>query len=742
MNYHLNTHCPNCFSANRTAVCTVCDFDCESYLTSKAASHHLPLFTPLDQGYVIGRVLGEGRFAIVYAGIRVADQSLCAIKEYYPQDLAQRGLDTKTVNPKRQPEQLLSWQQRFVQESQLLRRCYEAPSVEAGIVRYIDLVAQHNTAYLVMERLSGCSLSHYLTQRYSLSPDAIYLWLVPLVKIVQKLHQKKIYHRDISPNNIFLLTPEQPVLMDFGLAREGIRDATLKSSTLEAGVFIAPEQLNGGYCDQRTDLYSLGAVIYLCLHGMPPPSIEARRQGAPLSRLAQTPSALALQRAIEHCLQLEWSARPQDAAHLLTLLTPQSFNSFIPPALPFETSIPERAFGAPPSPLYASTEPSPPTKTHPLLYGLSVFFLTLAILIGLGYAAIMAYRNYDEQESAQRKQDNLLFSQAKSLEDYQNYLNHCITCESRTRAQSQLKQLQLEREAALNHEKQRSQEAALFANAKTLDDFKRYVQTCVICETKTVAQDKINGLVETLKIADETELAADEKQWKEAVKSEAELTAFFQQACPKNLAFWQRTADQGYPLAEYLLGSCYASGDGVTQDYKEAALWYHKAAQQGQIYAQYQLARLFHKGDGVPRNDKQAADWYRKAAEQSHVEAQYALAVLYENGEGVSQDYQQAAKWYRRAAEHNHSQAQYSLAVLYLYGSGVKQDYQAALKWQRQAAEQGNAKAQYGLGTMYENGYGVEPNYQEAYNWYQRAAKQGDQDATTQIKSLEAGMVR
>jgi serine/threonine protein kinase len=318
MNYQANTHCPNCFRTSSSAICPHCGFNREDYLKKEAASHHLPLFTQLGKEYVLGRVLGEGGFAIVYAALRPEDQLACAVKEYYPQVLAKRGLDGKTVNPKSEQAVLDSWQNRFIQEGELLRRCYDYPSVESGVVRYADLLRQHNTAYLVMERLNGQPLGDYLKQGKTLPAEDICLWLKPLLETLQKLHGKNIYHRDISPNNIFLCHADKPVLMDFGLARAGVRDSLHLTSTLGAGTFIAPEQLNGGRCDQRTDLYSLGAVIYLCLHGQAPPPVDARRQGTLLTRMQQTDNiSLALQRAAVVCLELSIDKRPANAAQVL-----------------------------------------------------------------------------------------------------------------------------------------------------------------------------------------------------------------------------------------------------------------------------------------------------------------------------------------------------------------------------------------------------------------------------------------
>ena len=78
MIYSHTTHCSNCFQPSPIAICPHCHFDRDKYLKEHARNHHLPLFTRLDKGYVIGRVLGEGGFAIVYAALCECGQfSVC-----------------------------------------------------------------------------------------------------------------------------------------------------------------------------------------------------------------------------------------------------------------------------------------------------------------------------------------------------------------------------------------------------------------------------------------------------------------------------------------------------------------------------------------------------------------------------------------------------------------------------------------------------------------------------------------
>ena len=90
---------------------------------------------------------------------------------------------------------------------------------------------------------------------------------------------------------------------------------------------------------------------------------------------------------------------------------------------------------------------------------------------------------------------------------------------------------------------------------------------------------------------------------------------------------------------------------------------------------------MFYNGEGVPQDYVEAAQWYRLAAEQGFAAAQGRLGVMYSNGKGVPQDYVEAAKWFRLGAEQGNATAQNNLGVLYEYGQGVPQDYVLAHMW-------------------------------------------------------------
>jgi hypothetical protein len=165
------------------------------------------------------------------------------------------------------------------------------------------------------------------------------------------------------------------------------------------------------------------------------------------------------------------------------------------------------------------------------------------------------------------------------------------------------------------------------------------------------------------------------------------------------------------------------------KDYINAYPACKESAKQGSANAQYLLGVMYKKGEGVRQDFVEAAIWERKAAEKGNVDAQLILGSMYYFGMGVKEDYAEAAIWYGKAAEQGNAKAQLELAERYFYGEGVRQDYSAALMWYRKAAEQGNANAQFSLGRMYEKGMGVKQDFAEAFMWYGNAAKQGNEKA-------------
>ncbi len=180
----------------------------------------------------------------------------------------------------------------------------------------------------------------------------------------------------------------------------------------------------------------------------------------------------------------------------------------------------------------------------------------------------------------------------------------------------------------------------------------------------------------------------------------------------------------GDAAAQFNLGLRYARGQGVPQDYKEAARLIREAAEKELPRAQFILGVMYARGQGLTRDYSEAAAWWRKAANAGNVDAQYELGIAYAQSRGVPRDDAESVKWfrrategYRKAADKGDAGAQTTLGNIYAKGQGVTQDYAEAAGWWRRAADAGNAAAQYSLGLAYAQGQGVAQNLVLAHMW-------------------------
>ena len=142
-------------------------------------------------------------------------------------------------------------------------------------------------------------------------------------------------------------------------------------------------------------------------------------------------------------------------------------------------------------------------------------------------------------------------------------------------------------------------------------------------------------------------------------------------------------AEAGGAEAQYQLGNMYyLGGDGVRRDYAQAEFWFRKSAEQGNPDSQFMLGGLYHSGQGVPQDSAQAFAWTMKAAKQGHTDAEFFISTCYTEGWGVAKDDAQWMVWLRKAAEQGHFNSQYMLGWAYEAGDvGVPQDSAEAYFW-------------------------------------------------------------
>ena len=212
----------------------------------------LPVGSIVRGRYKVNRLLGKGGFGAVYL---VSDQrvrgNLFALKELFDVSSSER--------------------QHFTFEGQILSRL-DHLSLPRVYRTFED--AEYGRAYILMDYIEGQNLE---VQRKK-QPDRRYAavrvlrLLKPIFEAVDYLHQQDppVVHRDIKPSNIIVpATGEEPVLVDFGIAKEYVQDSTTAAVRLCSPGYGAPEQYSKG-TDTRTDIYGLAATTYVLLTGQVP----------------------------------------------------------------------------------------------------------------------------------------------------------------------------------------------------------------------------------------------------------------------------------------------------------------------------------------------------------------------------------------------------------------------------------------------------------------------------------------
>ena len=328
----------------------------------------------LNGTYVVESVLGEGGMGRVYRAHHTR--------------ISNKRFAIKVLRPEFSPNAEMV--ARFRREAEAAA-CIEHPNV----VEVFDVdETPEQCSYLVCEFLEGIDLSEYLARCGRLTiPTAIHI-ARQVCSALESAHAAGVMHRDVKPQNIFLLTgvgqqvsdrPEIKVL-DFGLSR--FMDAVGTQLT-RAGVimgtpaYMAPEQAGGGAVDYRTDIYGLGAVIYASITGNPPYEGETL-QDLVLAVLNQDPP---LPRSInpeipanlELLLQRAMARNPDERYQSMSEMG-QALDTFAEPDL-----VPAKSPGAPARPgsrLALEAEAREVTTARPRLIVYAVLSLLL-LIIGL-----------------------------------------------------------------------------------------------------------------------------------------------------------------------------------------------------------------------------------------------------------------------------------------------------------------------------------------------------------------------
>lgn len=203
----------------------------------------------LDGRYEITELIGIGGMADVYKAVDIMENKVVAIKI----------LKTEYASN----EEFL---RRFRNESKAI-----AVLSHPNIVKIYDVGFTEQIQYIVMEYIDGITLKEYMQQQTVLKWKEVIYFTTQILRALQHAHDRGIVHRDIKPQNIMLFTDGTIKVMDFGIARFARENGkTLSDKTIGSVHYISPEQARGDLTDERSDIYSVGAMVYEMVTGKKP----------------------------------------------------------------------------------------------------------------------------------------------------------------------------------------------------------------------------------------------------------------------------------------------------------------------------------------------------------------------------------------------------------------------------------------------------------------------------------------
>jgi len=636
-------------------------------MTDPAYPDALPALSRLHW-YVIERVLGQGGFGITYlARDTNLDQSV-AIKEYLPVDVATRMSDSTIRSRTDDLRDRYRWGlERFIQEARTLAR-FDHPN----IVRVQSVFEFNNTAYMVMRFEKGMTLSAMLDRRGTLPERDLLRILLPILDGLELIHNAGFIHRDIKPDNIHIGEDGNPVLLDFGSARQAL--GTSHTLTILVAPGYAPfEQYYSDATSQGpwTDIYGLGATCYRAIAGRAPLDAVSRSKGilgstqeimVPASVVGAGRYSGTLLAAIDHALAFAEKDRPQTiaawrrelvAAHTqppaetalhetpattppATRVAPATMRAAAISASPV-TSPPASDERAQPSTPVSPTRPSASERSSTQKQR-SVVTISIAGLsiLAVGIGAYLAMQRSDETSAKISALEKQLLERsdaeriAKQKADQQKADEDAKAkaaadqVEVRKREEERLRVEEAKRQEQARLEEQKRREVAA-SKQQPKEETKGRQAVASTSPSKAPPQAAILPAVSREAVPPQatptpvSQPTSSETSKQAPARTHAEqFTDANQSIAAKRydeaLAILKQLTDSGYVPAETRLGDLYAEGQGVARDYKAAANWYEKAALQGDSSAEVKLAAMFSNGTGVERNPNLAYVWYGIAA--------------------------------------------------------------------------------------------------------------------------------
>ncbi len=200
--------------------------------------------------YLLSSVIGNGSMGIVY-------------KSFDPQ--IKRAIALKTIRRELLDDEMENFSARFRIEAQAA-----GGLTHPGIVCVYEYGEAEGYAYIAMEYVEGHSLRDCLERKVCFNTGQAINILAQLLEALQYAHERGVWHRDVKPANILLMSDGQVKVTDFGIARVESSNLTQAGAIMGTPGFIAPEMYLSDEFDHRIDLFAAGVVFYHLLAGVPP----------------------------------------------------------------------------------------------------------------------------------------------------------------------------------------------------------------------------------------------------------------------------------------------------------------------------------------------------------------------------------------------------------------------------------------------------------------------------------------
>jgi serine/threonine protein kinase len=218
--------------------------------------------------YKFEKVLGQGSFGITYLAVDTMLNRRVAIKEYFPREFAARDstLTVRAAGNKDDRDNFLWGLKRFLDEARVLA-IFDHPNI-IQVRRFFEA---NGTAYLVMDYCDGTPLDELLKTGEVITEKKLEFLINSLLNALEIIHKTNFLHRDIKPANIFIKNDGNPVLLDFGAARQELVSHSKSVTAIATPGYAAFEQYSThGHQGPWTDIYGLGATLYRVVTGQKP----------------------------------------------------------------------------------------------------------------------------------------------------------------------------------------------------------------------------------------------------------------------------------------------------------------------------------------------------------------------------------------------------------------------------------------------------------------------------------------